>query len=658
MSRHVHLRIDPAPTRQERRPIGLRRLDSLDATLRAPPSRAKDHAARLLPPEIAFLADFGAPLALLSHAALLARRQGVPADRTLIAEGLMSEDEYYRALASRIGADFVAGDFEPAPSIGGSDRGRGYVRLADNAQGINWICAPRGEEVTRLIGAAHGQAARARFAVTTHANFTRRLRRNELQQAALAAPYKVEAIDPRLCAQHALSRWRLLKTIIVGLVALGLLFQGDGALALLVALPLAAMFLGNVALRLAACAASFAPQPAPRRLDDSELPHYTVVVALYREARVARQLAQALDALDYPRAKLDILFVTESDDPATAEALRRHAPRAPHEILVAPPGAPKTKPRALNIAAPFVRGELLAVFDAEDLPHPRQLRRAAEKFAAESARVACLQASLAIHNGDENGWTAHFALDYAALFDAFNPGLCALGLPLFLGGTSNHFRVEILRKIGFWDAWNVTEDADLGLRLARRGYAVKTLASHTQEEAPHAFRALVNQRSRWMKGWMQTALTHCREPRQLWRDLGTKRTLATLAMFTGGFAGPLLGPLLTLQFLFRILFEDALSPQTPVETALCALWCLLALSGLLAVFVPMALGMRRRGLTELWPALILAPAWQGMLTIAAWRALGELWTNPYLWRKTEHGTARGAAQRARGGIGQVRTSFA
>lgn len=186
----------------------------------------------------------------------------------------------------------------------------------------------------------------------------------------------------------------------------------------------------------------------------------------------------------------------------------------------------------------------------------------------------------------------------------------------------------------------MTEDADLGLRLARCGYQVQTLASHTFEEAPVAFNALVNQRSRWMKGWMQTALTHLRDPRRLRADLGLASTLATVVMFAGGFLGPLLGPLLTAIFVARAAFGDALAPRTLAEAALSTLWCSLALWGFASAFWPMYLGMRRRRLERLWPAFFIAPLWQAMLTLAAWRALFELWKNPYLWRKTEHGLSR------------------
>ena len=395
-----------------------------------------------------------------------------------------------------------------------------------------------------------------------------------------------------------------------------------------------------MALRLAACVASLAPDEPESELAYDRLPIYTIVVPLYREARVAPQIARAIDRLDYPRAKLDVIFVVEESDEATLLALRRFGPRSPHRILVAPRGAPQTKPRALNIAAAYARGSLLAVYDAEDLPEPKQLRRAAALFARAPQNVACLQASLSIDNGAVNRFTAFFALEYAGLFEVFNKGLAALDLPIFLGGTSNHFRMDILRAVGFWDAYNVTEDADLGLRLARAGYSVRTFRSYTREEAPEVFEALLAQRGRWLKGWMQTALAHCRDPRRLFEDLGPRRALAAIGMFAGGFAAPLIGPPLTLAFLCRAVFGDLLHPRDDFELALATLWCGLALGGLVASFCPILLGMRRAGLQRLAPALLAAPAWKLMQSAAAWRALFELWRQPFLWRKTEHGVAR------------------
>jgi cellulose synthase/poly-beta-1,6-N-acetylglucosamine synthase-like glycosyltransferase len=581
----------------------------------------------------------------LRYAASLARRQGVFADEALLAEGLVPQDTFYRALAAHLNVDFVDADVDVAPSGPAAARTEhGYARLIGDPRGLLWLFAPNGPGVARLIGAARAARSRPLFAVTPRARFLDALRRSSSRDLARMAAFSAERADGELCARSALRRRVLAAAIGANATLLACLFGPFEPLAHGTAIFLALMFLASVFLRLFACAASYEKRERALWLDDARLPIYTIVIALYREAAVARQLALAIDRLDYPRAKLDVKFIVECDDLDTAEALRAHAPRAPHEIIVAPPGAPRTKPRALNIAMPFARGSLIAVFDAEDLPEPRQLRRAAAQFARAPRELACLQASLAIDNGSQNWMTGLYAIDYAALFDVYNKGLAALGLPLFLGGTSNHFRHEALRKIGFWDAYNVTEDADLGLRLSRAGYAIDTFASKTCEEAPAVFAALLKQRTRWLKGWMLTALVHCRRPRRLFAELGARRACCVLAMFTGGFAGPLLGPVLTAALVHQAAFGRLLTPLTPFEIARSTLWCFLALSGAAAIVWPLLLGMSRRRLTAYWPPLLLLPAWMLMLSLAAWRALFELWRRPFHWEKTEHGlTRRGLA---------------
>jgi cellulose synthase/poly-beta-1,6-N-acetylglucosamine synthase-like glycosyltransferase len=149
------------------------------------------------------------------------------------------------------------------------------------------------------------------------------------------------------------------------------------------------------------------------------------------------------------------------------------------EIIVAPRGPPQTKPRALNVALALARGAFTVIYDAEDLPGRRQLRTAAARFAVSGPEVACLQARLSIYDPGRNALTRLFAIEYAALFEVINPGLIALGHPILLGGTSNHFRTQVLQVGRGWDAWNVTEDADLSIRLARAGFRIGDLPLST-----------------------------------------------------------------------------------------------------------------------------------------------------------------------------------
>lgn len=631
---------DPVRLPAEEARVARRRLPDFASDAVRRRARRVETAPRPPAVEIAFLAHYGVPPEVLAYAMQRARADGVSPDAVLLAEGMVEEDVFYRALADHLRVAFVDEPVTLAPGAARTAE-QGFVPLQPNADGLRWLFAPTGAGIFRLMSAVRAAKGRPLFALTTPRRLTDALRRARPLEAARLASISAERADPALCVRGALGlrALALASAVAIGPVA-GLFAPWEG-LRLLAAFGLAAVSLASIFLRLSACAASFGAEAELGSVENAGLPVYTVVVALYKEAAVARQLARAIDRLDYPRAKLDVKFVIECDDEATAAALRAHPPRTPHEIVVAPEGAPRTKPRALNVAMPFARGALVAVFDAEDLPDGPQLRRAASIFASAPPEVACLQPSLAIDNAGLNWMTGLFALDYAALFDVYNKGLAALGLPLFLGGTSNHFRIEALRDVGFWDAYNVTEDADLGLRLARAGYVVRTFESHTFEEAPATFRALVKQRTRWLKGWMQTAIVHCRHPARFFADFGPRRGLAVLAMFAGGLLGPMFGPFLTCR-LFYDAATGALAADDLFGRACAALWCAVAVAGAAALVAPLLMGAERRGLRRHRGALVYLPLWLLMLSVASWRAFLELWLKPFYWEKTEHGlTLRG-----------------
>jgi glycosyltransferase XagB len=632
--------VPPATEKEQPR----RRPPSSPVSLRAESRRARLESAPagVLPPEIGFLVGRGPPLALLRHVAGLARRQGVSADAALLAEGLMAEEDFYRALADHLGAPYAAAEVALERRWPGAFD-EDFAPMRGGALGPQWLAAPAGAAVTRLIGAARSAHGRPLFLVGARSALRARRVAEALPELAQAAAISAEIANPQLSTRRALTLKRALGPGVAALLFLACVVAPPGPLSLLAGVILGLSFLAGVLLRLFAFAASFEKREPRCAIAAARLPVYTILIALRQEQDVVPQLVAALNRLDYPRAKLDIKFIVEADDPETLAALRACPPFAPHEILVAPEGRPRTKPRALNLALPLARGSLLCVFDAEDLPEPRQLRDAAALFARLPPSVACLQASLAIDNGRESRIAQLFALDYAALFDVFNKGLAAMGLPLFLGGTSNHFRVEALRRVGGWDAYNVTEDAELGLRLARYGYGVDTFASSTMEEAPVTPGALLRQRVRWMKGWLQTALAHLRDPVRFFRDLGPRRGVAAFALIVANVVGPLLGPLLTLRFLIEALCGDLLSPRTLPQIVFSTLWCFLALAGAAALLAPLLAGMARRGLTAYWRALPLLPFWLAMTSLAALIAVKDLLERPFFWDKTRHGlSGRGA----------------
>jgi hypothetical protein len=371
--------------------------------------------------------------------------------------------------------------------------------------------------------------------------------------------------------------------------------------------------------------ASRASPAAPVAGALEDWPVYTLLIALKDEAETAAQLAAAIRALDYPADKLDVKLLIEAGDTATLSALRCERWPAGTELLVVPPGNPRTKPRALNYGLARARGAFVVVYDAEDRPHPDQLKAAVRAFAAAGSSLACVQAPLAGEGG--RGWIAgQWALEYAVQFGRVLPGLARLGLPVMLGGTSNHFRRAALVSAGGWDAWNVTEDADLGLRLARGGQRVGVIAPPTRETPPEALLVWVNQRSRWLKGFLQTWLVVMRQPLAALRELGVGGFLGVQLTLGAAILSALVhGPWALW------LCACALVPGAVMAPAFAGLALLSYAAGIaMALAAPGQLGVRR-----LWLALTLPLYWP-LQTIAMGRAIYGLARCPHFWAKTPH----------------------
>jgi cellulose synthase/poly-beta-1,6-N-acetylglucosamine synthase-like glycosyltransferase len=410
------------------------------------------------------------------------------------------------------------------------------------------------------------------------------------------------------------------------------------ALLAIMALP----FLMVTALRAAALwlvlhggEASLAPAPEP--MSDQELPTYSVLVPLFREAGVVPHLLAAISAIDYPSEKLDVILIVESIDRETRSALAEAELPRHMRVLVVPDGAPRTKPRALQYALGFTNGELVVVFDAEDAPEPDQLRRAAALLAASRDRLGCLQAHLNIYNSQTSWLTRQFTIEYTALFDCILPTLQWLRLPVPLGGTSNHFPRRVLDDVGGWDPYNVTEDADLGIRLARRGYAVAVLSSTTWEEAPPTFRVWLGQRTRWLKGWMQTYLVHMRDPARLLRDLGARRFFGFQVLMGGLILSALVHPWFYLYVAADMRSGLSLAmPQSFAGRLLLALGIFNLAAGYLTAIALGVIASVRRGRHGLALHSLLMPIYWLSISVAAYRALRELLTSPFYWEKTPH----------------------
>ena len=371
-------------------------------------------------------------------------------------------------------------------------------------------------------------------------------------------------------------------------------------------------------------------------LKDIELPSYTVLVPVFREANIVGQLVRNLGSIDYPVHKLEVLVLIEEDDDLTREAFLSADPPPHFRIITVPKGNPQTKPRACNVGLFFATGEFLVIFDAEDTPEPDQLKKAFLAFRRGGDKTICIQASLNYFNAGENALTRMFTLEYSYWFDYMLAGLDAADLPIPLGGTSNHFRTSALAELGGWDPYNVTEDADLGIRASALGYRVGVVNSTTMEEANTSIPNFIRQRSRWIKGYMQTSLVHARRPRQLIRQIGPRR-FASFALLIGGTPATFLGvlPLYLTTVLTIALPVEFLAQFFPVWL----LWlCLVnfVIGNSVMVYLSM-MGPYKRGAFNLILWAILNPIYWILHSIAAYKGLWQLLTRPHYWEKTEHG---------------------
>jgi cellulose synthase/poly-beta-1,6-N-acetylglucosamine synthase-like glycosyltransferase len=444
-------------------------------------------------------------------------------------------------------------------------------------------------------------------------------------------------------------RWRtdvaaIAITIVLTVIAI---LAAPAAATLAIEAVLTFIFLAWLGLRLAGAFVKWLTPDSSPGLPDHALPVYTVIAALYREAASVNGLLRAVERMDYPPEKLDVILVVEADDHETRAAIANRKTRIPITAISIPAEGPRTKPKALNAALPFARGTFTVIYDAEDRPETGQLRHALQAFRSGGADLGCVQARLSIDNSADSWLARLFTAEYAGQFDVFLPGLAALRLPIPLGGSSNHFYTATLREAGGWDPYNVTEDADLGMRLARFGWRSSVINSTTYEEAPAQFGPWLRQRTRWFKGWMQTWLVHMRRPSRLMRDLGPAGFLTFQLIVGGNALAALVHPLFMGMLIYSVLNGSAMwHGDDAIGGILAAVYGTTVVVGYLTSAFLGWLCLLRRGLLPMAWVLFLTPLHWLLLSLAAWRALYQLVFAPYAWEKTEHGLAKSSRRAA------------
>ena len=563
----------------------------------------------------------------------------------LYVAGIRPEDALYRAVAAEIGLDF-----EPAVSsrtlvlrdqalrmLLAQPRGQLHVRTEAGGQTHVLLSSTRlnPDEARRRFAGRADLVSRLRLVAPGRLRAALlHLARRLLLDEALRGLF---ATRPEFSARQGATSWQglMLGLLLVGVPVVYALAPGVTVWSAFTVIT--AVFLMCVGLRVAALKRARPADPRPPAVATAHaLPVYTILIALHSEAEVIDDLFKALAKIVWPRSKLEIKFVCEADDAPTLAAIARQRLRPWMEVVRVPPCEPRTKPKALAFALPVVGGELIALYDAEDRPHPMQLLEAWQRFRDGGERLACLQAPLVVANAAAGVLPRMFQMEYALHFNGILPWLSRHELSFPLGGTSNHFRRRALVGVGGWDPYNVTEDADLGTRLARFGYRCETITCPTLEDAPDEIGIWLGQRTRWFKGWIQTWFVHMRRPARLYRDVGTASFIAIQIMFAGMIASALAHPVLLTSILYlgaKLGWTGALGRGD------AALLTLALFNMALGYGTFLVLGYRcldrtdRRGF---WKNVALTPGYWLLMSAAALRACWQICWRPHYWEKTPH----------------------
>ncbi|MEP3345348.1 MAG: glycosyltransferase [Litoreibacter sp.] len=594
------------------------------------------------------LADQGV---LSSHQLLVAlalqARQNVPLGEILVAQGFVSEEDLLRTLAKQFDTYLVnLQQSPPNPHLFEQLAPQDCLRFgfvpwrARNGHIIFATAHP--ERINSIKVKLPLEMENAEFVLAANEDVQNAIHENYGDQLAAQAEIRTHPSDS--CRNWSTS---LMQAVLAGLVlmcVIGGLYAPNWVIWTLFGAAIFSLFL-NTALKLGCAIIAVRKAPDPPHHDPpksaARLPKISILVPLFHERDIAGALVKRLARLSYPRELLEICLVVEASDTITEQALTKGGLPKWMRVVRVPKGGVQTKPRALNYALDFTSGALVGVYDAEDAPAPGQLHEVARKFARGGDDLACIQGVLSFYNAETNWLSRCFFFEYAGWFRVMLPGLQKLGFAIPLGGTTLFFRRDILVKLGAWDAHNVTEDADLGMRLARRGYRCEMMNSITQEEANSRIWPWVKQRSRWLKGYAVTWCVHMRRPVLLWRELGAWRFLGFQILFLSSLMSSFLAPVLWWSMITFLtgwpnpVFDPMPSAWVYISTALLITTEVITL----AVFAIAALHIKQRPNFS-WIATL--PVYFTFGTMAAYKGLGELLFNPFYWDKTEHGMFGGA----------------
>ena len=366
--------------------------------------------------------------------------------------------------------------------------------------------------------------------------------------------------------------------------------------------------------------------------DRKHYPIYSVLVPMYKEEHGVKAILQALERLDYPKNRLDIKLVVEADDDLSLRILSTINLPSHIYVIKVPYSEPRTKPKALNYAMQYITGEYVVIYDVEDRPDEDQLLKALYAFENSPENVICIQAKLNFYNSHHNLLTRFFSIEYSIWFKYILPGLDSGSMPIPLGGNSNHFRVASVRKLGLWDAYNVTEDADLGIRLFTNGCQTKVIDSYTLEEAPIDMRNWMHQRARWIKGFVQTFLVYFRQKPELKSRMSIQSQIGIFLLLGFPAYSCFILPWHILVIYSHFTLENKFLAEISMSLTLICMY--------FTVSIIIARDIREGSKPLDWIALLLWPCYFLLHIAASYKALGELLTKPFSWNKTKHALSK------------------
>ncbi len=375
------------------------------------------------------------------------------------------------------------------------------------------------------------------------------------------------------------------------------------------------------------------------RLNDNLLPKYTILCPLYKEWDILPQFINGLNDLDYPKDKLQVMLLLEEDDQETINKAKSTVLPSYFEVVVVPHSLPKTKPKALNYGITRSTGEYVVVYDAEDVPETDQLKKVLLGFQKAGNKTKCIQAKLNFYNPHQNILTRIFSAEYSLWFDLVLTGLQSIHAPIPLGGTSNHFRLKDIHDLQGWDAFNVTEDCDLGMRLVKKGYRTAIVNSTTYEEANSEMMNWFWQRTRWVKGYIQTYLVHMRRPHELVQHWKEPHVITFQLIVGGKVASMLINPIMWIltitYFIFRAQIGTQIESFFPPAVFYMGLFSLV-FGNFLYLYYYM-IGCAKREQYELIKYVFFVPIYWLMMSAAAYVSIYKLIVAPHHWSKTKHG---------------------